>query len=577
MNGGRMGNFHVTLEGHGKATFRQSDHVATGGEGSVYRLGDFAIKIYTDPLKMQKDDMADKIRALTALKHSYIVAPEGLVLDSHGMPVGLYMPYVEGEPFPRVFTNAYRTRTGFNDKDAHMLVGRMQEVVQFAHEKRAIIVDGNELSWLLAMRARRDPEPRIIDVDSWSVGRWPPQVIMPSIRDWHTSTFNELTDWFAWGIVSFQIYTGIHPYKGTLAGYQHGELERRMKKNASVFAQGVRLNSNVRDFSGIPSKLLAWYVDTFQHGMRQVPPSPFDSSIGASQAAVIARTVVTATGSLMYEKLYSNASDPAIRVFSCGVVLLASGRLYDLQSKREIGSAKSRDCEVIQTEGYWLIADWDSGSLEFTAVSAHRNPERLQLSIKGHRLLQANNRLFVHTDQGLTELKFMIVGRPILAPDHTWGVMRYSTQWFDGAGIMDAMGATFIVAPFGDRAVAQVRVPELDDLRPVAAYAGNRFMAIVGINKQGQYKKIELTFDSGYTQYDFWEGPSDGSELNMTMLPRGVAAIIIQDGEFSIFVPTSGTLNKIRDKGIATDMSLARWDNTVVYIRKGEVWSMRMR
>jgi len=364
----RMGNRQVVLEGRGKVTLRQNDHIATGGEGSVFRLSGTAIKVYTDPKKMRLDDMADKIKALTVLAHPYIMAPDGLVLDEHGNPIGLYMPYVEGEPFSRVFTNDYRTRSGFSDDDASMLVSRTQDVVRFAHGRKAIIVDGNELSWLLVVGGD-GPEPRIIDVDSWSIGRWPPKVIMPSIRDWHTNDFNEASDWFSWGIVSFQIYTGIHPYKGTLDGYKRGGLERRMKDNASVFAQGVRLNQNVRDFLCIPSKLLDWYVDTFQHGMRVIPPSPFDVGAGYTKRAIVARTIITTAGVLVYDKLYDDTRDPALRIFPCGVVLLESGSLYDLGSKREIGTVQSRDCEVVRQNGHWLVSDWDGNRLVFTAIN----------------------------------------------------------------------------------------------------------------------------------------------------------------------------------------------------------------
>ncbi len=577
MTTNRTGNFQVILDGRGEVTIRQGDHVATGGEGSVFRLAGTVIKVYNDPQKMRRDNMVDKIKALTVLQHPYIVAPYGLVLDERGTPIGLYMPYIkDSEPFPRVFTNDYWTRSGFDDKDASALVNRMQEVVKFAHDKRAIIVDGNELSWLLLMSGN-GAEPRIIDVDSWSIGRWPPKVIMPSIRDWHMNGFNELTDWFSWGIVSFQVYTGIHPYKGTLDGYKPGELERRMQDNASVFAQSVRLNRNVRDFSRIPSRLLGWYVDTFQHGMREMPPSPFDTGVGAPRAAVVARTIVTTAGVLMYEKLYSDTRDPVIRIFPCGAVLLKSGRLYDLESKHELGTVKSRDCEVVKTEGRWLIADWDGDKLEFAAVDRNRNEERLNLNLNGYRLLQYNDRLFVHTDQGLTELKLKVVGRSFLVPDQTWGVMRYSTRWFDGVGIMDALGAAFVIVPFGDRAVAQVRVRELDGLKPVMAKAGNRFVAIMTIDKDGQYKKLELTFDRRCNSYTVWEGQADSPELNMAMLPRGVVAMITQDGELNIFVPTSGTLNKVQDKDITTDMILANWGDSAVYIRNGEVWSMRMQ
>lgn len=574
----RSGSFHVVLDGRGKVVLRQNDHVATGGEGSVYKLGSTAIKIYTDPQKMRKDDMAGKVRALTVLQHPYIVAPQGVVLDQRGAaPIGLYMPFVEGEPFPRVFTNDYRTRTGFGNDEANNLVARMQEVVKFAHGHHATIVDGNELSWLL-FAAVDGPEPRIIDVDSWCIGRWPATVIMLSIRDWHTNGFTDLTDWFSWGVVSFQIYTGIHPYKGTAAGYKPGELERRMKDNTSVFTPGVRLNQNVRDFSCIPARLLTWYVDTFQNGLREIPPSPFDTGVRIVPGARIASTMVSAKGVLIYEKLYDDSRDKAIRIFPCGVVLLESRQLYDLKSKRKVGTVKSRSCEVVAKEGYWLVADWDGDQLVFFAIqSVSLIQQKLDLTLKSSQIVRYENRLFAVTDRGMSELTLTMLGRPILAVGNTWDAMVNSTRWFDGVGVMDAMGATFVIAPFGDNAVAQVRVPELDGLSPVLAKAGNRFVAVMTVDRNGEYRKIELTFSRDYRTYQLWQGGTDSGDLNVAILPRGVCAIITDDGELTIFVPTTGALNKVQDKDITTDMILANWDNTVVYIKDREIWSMRMQ
>jgi len=571
------GNRQVILEGRGIVTLRQSDHIATGGEGSVFHIGaDTVVKIYTDPQKMAHDDMARKIQALVVLQHPYIVAPQGLALNARNDPIGYYMPYVDGEAFPRIFITGNPMRKRFGDKGISLLASRMQEVVRFAHDHKALIVDGNELSWLAV--TRQGPEPRIIDVDSWSIGRWPPTVIMPSIQDWHTKGFTQLTDWFAWGIVTFQLYTGIHPYKGTLAGYQRGELERRMRDNTSVFSTDVRLNANVRDFSCIPPKLLEWYRNTFQNGMREIPPSPLDVGVVVSMVTRAHAIVAATTGRLMQEKLYANAADPALRVFPCGIVMLQSGNLHDLASKQLVGRAKSHECEVIQKEGYWIIADWDSSQLEFVAIDvATLETHQLSLQVRCYHLLQQGNRLFAHTDQGLSELRLLVVGKPLLVSDRSWGVMRYSTQWFESVGIMDALGATFVIAPFGEQAVAQVRVKELDGLRPVTAKAGNRFVVIVAIDQKGEYRKLELTFDREYKTYAVWEGAVDTAELNMAVLPRGVAAIITQDGELNVFVPVTGALTKVQDRGITTDMMLGNWQETVVYIRDGEVWRMQMR
>ena len=155
--------------------------------------------------------------------------------------------------------------------------------------------------------------------------------------------------------------------------------------------------------------------------------------------------------------------------------------------------------------------------------------------------------------------------------------MLYSTKWFDGVGILDALGANFLILPFGEKAVAQVRVPELDGLKPVMAKAGNRFVAITVVDQNGEYRKLELTFDREHRTYTAWEGLVDSADLNMALLPRGVCVTIVDDGEVNIFVPTRGTLNKVQDKDVTTDMILGNWDDTVVYIRQGEVWSLCMQ
>jgi len=178
---------------------------------------------------MLREGLVGKIKLLSKLQHKFIVAPTGIVQSKNGKPIGFCMPFSSGEPLPRVFTNDFRVRTGFDDKDASVLVHRMREVVQFAHSNRALLIDANEMNWLAVLAGNKGPEPRVIDVDSWAIGQWSAKVIMPSIRDWHAKQFDQNTDWFAWGIVTFQIYTGIHPYKGKLVGFKPSEMEKRMK------------------------------------------------------------------------------------------------------------------------------------------------------------------------------------------------------------------------------------------------------------------------------------------------------------------------------------------------------------
>ena len=333
----------------GVISLSPADHLATGGEGSVYRKGDLVIKLYADPDRMLREGLADKITALSGLVHPYVVAPMGVVRTSQGKPVGTFMKHVTGEPLARMFTNDYRARSGFGDRDAVILAAGMLDVLDFAHGRHAYLADANELNWL----ARPGPqamEPRIIDVDSWAIGRWPATAMMPSIRDWSSPQVGQSSDYFAWGVVTFQLFTGIHPYKGMLAGYKPGDMERRMKDGQSVFAPGVRLNRAVRPFTAVPADLLDWYHSTFTGKHRTKPPRPqFGAPVTVARHARSARVAVTSQGTLRYTCLYDGA-DRAVQLYTCGLARLSSGALYDIDRRRVIMTGTPPQSHVIRLD-----------------------------------------------------------------------------------------------------------------------------------------------------------------------------------------------------------------------------------
>ncbi len=570
----------VHLVGRGDITLRPSDHVATGGEGSVYKAGQTVIKLYTDPTKMVREGMADKLSLLAQIQHPYIVSPSGLVMKNN-KPIGYYMPLVEGEGFSKLFTTSFRQREGITDDDTHLLVKRMQEVVHEAHTHKALMVDANELNWLAYMKGKDGFEPRIIDVDSWAVGKWPATVIMPSIQDPHTKGFTELTDWYAWGIVSFQLYTGVHPYKGVLKGYKPAEMVKRMQDNASVFEKDVRLNRAVRDFSCIPAPLLDWYVATFQHGERMIPPSPFDTGTGKMQLGRVARIMTTAQGNLHYEKLFEQTGDPVVQAFSCGVVRLKSGALVDVKSGRTIAQSTSKNCEVISVDKHWLIGEWEYGQFTFTFVNGVSfNAENVPFQLHGQGLFRYADRLFVIADSGLVELSCKLIGQKLLVgAGQKWPALTNSTQWFNGVAVQDTMGSMFMLTPFGDKAFRQVRVRELDGLKVIDAKAGPRFVSLIAVDSQGDYQKLEFAFNADYSSYTLWQGTAETAELNMAVLPKGensVVATVVEDGELVIHVPANGGINKVSDKDITTDLQLGNIADKVVFVRDGALWRVRM-
>ncbi len=349
-----------------------------------------------------------------------------------------------------------------------------------------------------------------------------------------------------------------------------------MRANLSVFTPGIRLNKAVRDFSLIPGPLLDWYRATFQDGERSVPPSPLASGAPA-RAARISYIAVKAQGQLIFDKLYEGL-DPALRIFPSGVVLLKSGKLLDLFSQKIIGQAKSSRVEVIRVKDGWLKADFDNKGLCFYYIKqANFQEEEVRLDLEISFLWRAHNRLFAINSQGLVELVFKNLGRPFLAIGKNWRVMSNSTRWFAGVGVEDAMGAKYLLVPFSESACAMIRTPELDNLEVINAQAGERFVSVIGLDKKGNYQKKEFAFTRDYQSYHFWQGSAENAELNLAILPRGVCATIVQDGELVVFVPFNGAVRKVQDKNISTNMRLFAWDNKVLYIKGGQIWRIRMK
>jgi hypothetical protein len=134
----------------------------------------------------------------------------------------------------------------------------------------------------------------------------------------------------------------------------------------------------------------------------------------------------------------------------------------------------------------------------------------------------------------------------------------------------------YLVAPYGDDKVSYVRVRELDGYRTINARSGERFIAVVAADKKGELHRFEFVFDKSYASYKLVRESVDTPELVLAILPKGVAATVVDDGELKIIVPTNGVERKVADRSIVTDELLYAWENTVVLIRAGNVWRVKV-
>jgi hypothetical protein len=586
----------VTMPGKGEVTLRPLDHLATGGEGSVYLKNKLIYKLFLQPERAAAAGMAEKIGLLAQIRHPFIVAPIDVLHDAQHRMVGYYMAQAEGVPLMKTFTNSWRDQNGFTDAQSAQLVENMREAVMAAHALQAVMVDGNETNYLA-----HGIEPRIIDVDSWQIGKHPATAIMPSVRDYHAACLDEKSDWFSWGVVSFQVFTGIHPYKGTHPGFKKGDLEARMRANASVFDSRVRLNAAVRDFARIPPRLLDWYEGVFAQGERSAPPSVLASAAPAhlTRRLRVVQAQAASPANVRHERVHGFAG--AVRHVSANGVAFhaehagpdAPLRAFDLVRRQYLPSLTQEEIArmfanqaalVRHGDGFVLVSKTDTG-LAGRIVAGERDPVRAQgstnaLPLSATRLVMFGNRLFAlnpNSDNGLVELELVAMGaRSTLSIKMAWSGTVQSMRFFDGLAVMDCLGTPFLVVPEGDT-LAMRRAAALAPYKLINGFArSSARIWLHGVSREdGQIYRLELR--CGEREAELLEAKVvDEAEMNLDVSARGIAVAIWDDGMLTVQNTQGAGARQVADGALSRTMHLFALPDGIYYYQGADVFKLTL-
>lgn len=445
---------HIYLPGNAKAVvLSDTNHMATGGEGSVYHKDQQVYKLYLDPAKALARKIPDKVALLSKMGHPGVVVPSSVVVDSKGVFKGIAMPYAQGDALCSLYTNTGRDKLRIGDKETADIVSGMREVMQHVHQHQGLMVDANELNWLV-----RGTQPIAIDSDSWQLPGFPATAIMASIRDYHMDPakgFTEGSDWFSWAVVTFALWTGIHPFKGTHPTFGRGNMEERMRAHASVFDAGVKLPPAARGLTPIPGALKDWYAQMFGSTDRAAPP-PLFGAANPLAVGVTHKTVTPAAsgshGTFTLTKL-SGVAASSLLPTEHGFVLGKTSQgwdVYDVQSNpvkklmpplawcQAVGRSQAGLLRV----GTLLLAVYlDNGFLQVLDLE---HGSKAQLATHATKVWQSRNRLFVQlddTDQGLHEVQVTSFGSGlVLGVKQQWNVWTQSTQFLRHVYVQDMLG-----------------------------------------------------------------------------------------------------------------------------------------
>ena len=475
-----------TLSGD-KVILDDNHHVATGGEGSVYIKGNKAYKIYLDPSKAIRAGMDEKWKLLANLRHANIISPIDALVNDRQQFIGLVFNLAKGDPLCMAFPNAWWTRQGFTHEKCGIVVKNMRELMTTAHQQGALMVDCNEMNWML-----EDTNVQVLDTDSWQVGRFPATAIMPSIQDPHHTTFSEGTDWYSWAIVTFQLWTGIHPFRG---GHPvHGkDWATRMKLNASVFDTNVRMPPATRALDDIPPNLRKWYQMTFSTTTRDTPPSSFDLVQGA-----VNRTVSNLR-SLKLTPLFQATSDIKAVVNGVAIYRANSGyTAYDLLRNKAL-TLSDAQCQAIldrkaaiTREGvvlHYLMLNEQSS--EATLINLDKGLVG-KLLTNARSVWQSQNRVFLYEPQGaaLHEVTLTSTDVTVIGSVKRWSCYPQSSKFYRHAYLQSLCGKS-VVGVLVDGGVIVAPAWDLDEYHVLQmAFVDTKNLWAVGQNKKTQNYEI---------------------------------------------------------------------------------------
>lgn len=568
----------VVVKGKGEVTLTQGNFVAQGGQASVYQRNGTAFKVYTDP----KDAVPEaKFRELAKIDDPNVIKPEALLLAPDGSaPVGYTMRFLSDTfALCQVFPKAFRERHGMRAEQARELVGKLRARVQHVHRAGALVVDLNELNVLTS--AALD-DVFLIDVDSFQVPGFPAGVIMPSVRDWSVKPhqFSELSDWFSFAILAFQIFIGIHPYRGTHAATAgvppDRRLEERMRAHLSALGPGVSLPKACYPLDTIPGHTRAWMYAVLQEGKRLPPPDPHE----ATPVAVLAPSAPTFTsGSLLVVEVNSfdgtvlaHAESGSISLTLTSVGAYVNGRIVLPGGMRGVTLPG-----FTPKLGDPCLLNLVDGTLSLIDLSRkHETPAGLI----ANEIAKSGERFYVRTLDQVREVEPIELSNLLrFSSNPVANVMPSASHLYEGCAVQSMIGSVFVSLFPRSRAGYQVRVPELDQYRIMDAKFEGGVLMVVGA-KAGKYARLVFRFNESFASYDCRViDDITPAGLNFLVTHSGVCVCVTEDEKIEAFPVTKGATGRrmIEDPAIGGDMRLMHVNGQPGFARGDKLFTMKVR
>lgn len=536
-------NQKIKIGSGGIITLTDRNYKASGGEAAIYVTNGMAYKLYHDPVHKQLPPK--KMQELALIGNSQVVIPKEIIFDAKdGKPLGYTTNYVDNvEPLLKLFTRTFKDANNISFQMVNHLVKEIQKVVVDVHTAQCLIVDLNELN-ILAGITSSTITPWFIDTDSYSTPSFKATAIMDSVRDRRVTVYDKAgtmhynpdieSDWFSWAILAFQLYTNIHPFRGTHPNYKPRDKQKQMDDGISVFHSGVRVPPSVNDFKVIPQRHLDYFKRVFLNNERGVPPMP-DSSV----PTLVPTQIVTINGT---DKL----SVHEIAVYADSIQSIANimGMYYVATKKsiyvnqKEIGQHTAKRILLASaSDGTLVTAQQDIGNKITFRELTKADPVGTAVS---DGMFVRNNAFYTVGRGKLVENSFTAFGNKIVhRVKEVENLSVHSATMYDGCVIQDLLGKMFLTLPYKLGSCFSKHIPQLDGYRIVGAKAEKNIVVIVG-EKKGQFDRFILVYNKDFTVCDVRKTDDITYDtINFTVMDNGLCILLASDSELELFASAS--------------------------------------
>jgi hypothetical protein len=554
----------IRIQGKGDITLTQADFKAAGGQGSVYVKGATAYKIYANPNQMIPPA---KLQELSVLTQANVIRPLEVIFDQHNHAVGYTMRHVANAfALCQLFPKAFRQRHNLTPNVVLQLVQKLRTGVRHIHQHNILLVDLNELNFLVA---ENFSELYFIDTDSYQTPSFPATALMESVRDRHAKQFDERSDWFSFAVVSFQMFIGIHPYKGLHK--KLATMDARMHANVSVLNPAVTVPAACLPFDVIPTNWRDWYKAVLDEGKRLPPPTEAPSAI---TLANVQTQHQTGSQQFVLTKWLEFDSDVIVHQHN-----LTSTKANVYAGGKRVAPLPCPDAKVtITPRNHHVIAVW----LEDHQIRARNLSTGVDVTadIRGEKLMLNDGRIYLKAGASLSELTFIeLPNKLMLAAKPVGNVLPNATQFFDGVAIQNLLGA-FYASYFPAPGVCyQSRLPELDGYQIIDAKA-ERNILIVLAARNSAYDKFIFRFDEECATYDVRVcADVTLTDINFVVLASGVCLLMNDRDELELFASRIGAseLKIISDPAICSDDKLFSDGHQTLVARGNVLYRIAMR